>query len=52
MKPVVIHSQARAELDEAMAFYEQQKARLGLDLQGEVERAIGTIQENPGLGAP
>lgn len=33
MKPVIIHSQARAELEEAMAFYEQQRAGLGLDLQ-------------------
>jgi toxin ParE1/3/4 len=44
VKPVIIHSHARAETDEAMAFYEQQKAGLGLDLQTAVERAIGRIQ--------
>jgi toxin ParE1/3/4 len=44
VKPVIIHSHARAEMDEAMAFYEQQKAGLGLDLQTAVERAIGRIQ--------
>jgi toxin ParE1/3/4 len=52
VKPVIIHSQARAELDEAMAFYEHQKAGLGLDLQTAIERAIGRIQQNPQLGAP
>ncbi|HXH10906.1 MAG TPA: type II toxin-antitoxin system RelE/ParE family toxin [Alphaproteobacteria bacterium] len=31
MKPVIIHRQARAELDEAIAFYEQQRAGLWLD---------------------
>jgi hypothetical protein len=29
VKPVIIHSQARAELDEAIAFYEQQRAGWG-----------------------
>jgi toxin ParE1/3/4 len=52
VKPVIIHSQARAELDEAMAFYEQQQAGLGLDLQRAVEQAIGRIQQHPQLGAP
>lgn len=51
MKPVIVHSQARAELDEAIAFYEHQKAGLGLDLQTAIERAIGRIQQNPQLGA-
>jgi toxin ParE1/3/4 len=52
VKPVIIHSQARAEVDEAIAFYEHQKAGLGLDLQTAIERAIGRIQQNPQLGAP
>jgi toxin ParE1/3/4 len=52
VKPVFIHSQGRAELDEAMAFYEHQKAGLGPDLQTATERAIGRIQQNPHLGAP
>ena len=52
MKPVIVHSQARAELDEAMAFYEQQKMGLGLVLQAAVERTIGRIQRNPHLGSP
>lgn len=52
MKPVIIHSQARVELDEAIAFYEHQKAGLGLDLQTAVKRAIGRIQQNPQLGGP
>ncbi|MBI3327427.1 MAG: type II toxin-antitoxin system RelE/ParE family toxin, partial [Nitrospinae bacterium] len=52
MKPVIIHRQARAELDEAMAFYERQRAGLGLDLQTAVERAIRRIQQHPQVGAP
>lgn len=52
MKPIIIHSEARAELDQAMGYYEQQKAGLGLDLQAEVERIIGEIQQTPGIGSP
>ncbi|MBV9123258.1 MAG: type II toxin-antitoxin system RelE/ParE family toxin [Planctomycetes bacterium] len=52
MKPVVIHRLARAELDEAMAFYERQQRGLGLDLQTEIQQAITHIQANPGLGSP
>ncbi|MBI4962571.1 MAG: type II toxin-antitoxin system RelE/ParE family toxin [Desulfomonile tiedjei] len=52
MKPVIIHSQAKVELDKAIAFYEKQRAGLGLDLQTAVEGAIGRIQQHPQLGAP
>lgn len=52
MKPIIIHSEARAELDEAIGYYEQRQAGLGLDLQGEVEQAIGHIQQTPGMGVP
>jgi toxin ParE1/3/4 len=52
VKPIIIQSEARAELDEAMAYYERQCEGLGLALQGEVEQAVRKIQENPQLGAP
>ena len=52
MKPIIIHSEARAELDEAVGYYERRQAGLGLDLQGEVEQVFEGIQRNPGLGAP
>ncbi len=52
MKPVVIHNAARAELDEAIAFYEKQRAGLGIDFQFETERTIAKIQENPRIGSP
>jgi toxin ParE1/3/4 len=51
MKPAVIHVEARAELDEAIAYYESQKPQLGLDLQTAVEHAIEQIRRNPQLGA-
>ena len=52
MKPITIHSHARAELDEAIAFYEQQKAGLGLDLLSAVEQATERIQQHPHSGPP
>lgn len=52
MKPVVIHSAARAELDEAMAFYESRASGLGIDLQSKVEAAVAKIQESPEMWPP
>ena len=52
MKPIVIHSKARAELDRAIGRYERQKQGLGLDLETEVEKAAAKIQENPAFGSP
>lgn len=47
MKPVIIHSQARAELDQAMLYYERQKPGLGLDLQAEVPPRVKVRYLNP-----
>lgn len=47
MKPAVIHSEARAELDAAISFYESRAQGLGLDLQAKVEQAVRAIQSNP-----
>lgn len=47
MKPVTVHSAARAELDEAMGFYEGRARGLGLDLETNVERAVAGIQRDP-----
>jgi toxin ParE1/3/4 len=52
VKPVIIHSKARTELDAAIAYYEQQRAGLGLALQSTVEQATRKIQQNPQIGAP
>lgn len=51
MKPVIIHSKAREELDHSIFYYEKQKTGLGLDFLSEVEQALGKIQQNPSLGA-
>ena len=40
MKPVIVHSAAKAELAEAMAWYEEKVKGLGLDLQADVESAV------------
>lgn len=45
----IIHSEARAELDSAIGYYQGQKVGLGLDLLSEVEQAIGKIQQNPNV---
>lgn len=52
MKPIIIHSEAKAELDGAIAYYEEQKKGLGLDFLSEVERTVSKIQQNPNLGTP
>jgi toxin ParE1/3/4 len=52
VKPILVHSEAHAELDEAIAHYEQQQKGLGLDLRDEVERIIKRIQRSPGSGPP
>ena len=51
MKPIIIHSKARVELEESIAYYEQQKTGLGLALQSAIEKAVGRIQQNPQIGA-
>lgn len=51
MKPVIVHTEAIEELDAAVAYYEDQKAGLGLDFLVEVEQALGKIQQNPNLGS-
>lgn len=51
MKPILFHCLAREELDEAVAFYEQKKSGLGIDLLTTVERAMGITQQNPQIGA-
>jgi toxin ParE1/3/4 len=49
VKPVILHSEARAELDEAVAYYEGLRLGLGVDLLSEVEKGIARIQQNPKL---
>ena len=51
MKPVIIHSEAIAELDGAVYYYENQKVGLGLDFLAAVEQSLGKIEQNPNLGA-
>ena len=52
MKPLIIHSEARVELDSAIAYYEERKVGFGLDFLSQVEQDLGKIQQNPNLGAP
>jgi toxin ParE1/3/4 len=52
MKFIVIHTEARKELDGAIAYYERQNVGLGLDLLSQIEKVIGKIQQNPNLGTP
>ena len=49
MKQIVVHSEAIAELDEAMAYYERHVEGLGLDLLSEIMKASFKIQQNPQL---
>lgn len=52
MKSVIIHSEAKRELDNAIGYYEKQKIGLGLDLLSEIEQALEMIQLNPNLRKP
>jgi toxin ParE1/3/4 len=52
LKPIIIHHKARAELDAAIAYYEQQQAGLGLALQSAIAHAIESIQQHPQIGPP
>ena len=45
---IVFHGEARAELDEAMAFYENRSKGLGLDQQASVREAVLQNQAQPG----
>ena len=49
MKPVRVHSAARRELAEAMAWYDDRCAGLGLDLLAEFQKAVARLQRQPGL---
>lgn len=51
MKPVQIHRTARAELNAAIAYYEQQQRGLGLALLEEVERLLTLLPQQPQMGA-
>lgn len=51
MKFIIVHTEARKELDEAIV-YEAQKVGLGLYLLTEVEKVILKIQQNPSLRTP
>lgn len=52
MKPLLVHPQARAELDGAIAWYESQVPGLGLDFLASVEQAFQKIQQNPQAWPP
>ena len=50
MKPVVVHEDARAELDEAIRWYEQRRKGLGLEFHSEVQRAVSRLWPEPSDG--
>lgn len=52
MKSIVIQDEAIAELESAIAYYEERQVGLGLDFLAEVEQAIRNIQRNPNVSAP
>jgi hypothetical protein len=49
---VQFHSEAQAELGEAVEFYESRVAGLGMALAAEVQRTLGFIESSPAGGAP
>lgn len=51
MKAVRFHRLARVELDAAVAYDENCRSGLGLELDSEIERVVARISQNPGCGA-
>lgn len=51
MKPFLIHADAEAELREAIANYERQRAGLGREFRAELEATLERVRENPYLYA-
>ena len=47
MKPVTIHPEAEAELEEASDFYETRRAGLGAEFEAEVQQAIDRVEQMP-----
>ena len=45
--PIIFRPIARLELDEAIGFYERQKAGLGTEFKDAVERMLGRIVATP-----
>ena len=50
MKFLTLHSEAKFEVAEAVAYYESQSKGLGIRFLSEAERAMRLIQANPNLG--
>src|SRR4051794_4133997 len=50
VKEIVLHSEARRELDDAMDYYEQACAGLGQEFLVETEKGLDRIQQNPKQG--
>ena len=51
MKAAIFHDQAKAELEETVAWYEQRRAGLGREFQLAVENAVQRIRERPEAGS-
>ena len=51
MKPALYHRDAAAELEEAVAYYEERNRGLGLDFLTVVNDTVLGIRQNPELGA-
>jgi toxin ParE1/3/4 len=51
VKPAILHTDAEAELEQAIAYYESQRTGLGGDFRREFEAALHRVRENPHLYA-
>jgi len=45
--PIVFRRIAKAEMDESIAWYDNQQERLGLELALEIDRTLARISQNP-----
>jgi plasmid stabilization system protein ParE len=52
VKPALFHSEARAEVREAAAYYAGKRRGLGKEFRAEVEAAVERIRKNPKAFTP
>jgi toxin ParE1/3/4 len=52
LKPLVIHGQATAVVEDAIAYLNNQRDGLGDEFRDELEKALGRIRRNPGAYSP
>jgi toxin ParE1/3/4 len=52
VKPLAIHAEAEAEVEQAIAYYEGQRPGLGGEFREDLEATLNRVRQRPGAPAP